>query len=60
VPCLYRYLSQRGWDDLHHRRGHRLVAQLNRMDLYPAVVNLAFGGKLQYMAIIDVGSASTD
>ncbi len=54
VPCLYRYLSQAGWDDLHRRMRHQVVARLNGMDLYPPMVNLIFGGKLQYMAIVDV------
>jgi SAM-dependent methyltransferase len=54
VPCLYRYLSQDDWDSLHRRMNHRVIAKLNDMDLYPPLVNLIFGGKLQYMAIVNV------
>ncbi len=55
VPCLYRYLSRDGWSDLHRRMGHHVVARLDGMDLYPPVVNLVFGGTLQYMAVVRVG-----
>lgn len=55
VPCLYRYLSQDEWNDLHVRMRHRIIETLNEMDIYPPFVNLIFGGKLHYMAVLSVG-----
>ena len=54
VRCLYRYNTPAGWEDLWRRLGLRVVEERRAMDLYPPVVNLAFGRRLQYLAVLEV------
>ena len=54
VPCLYRYNTLQQWGEWR-RRHHLLVErELPSMRLYPPIVNLLFGGRLQYMAVLRV------
>ena len=54
VPCLYRYNTFQQWVEWHQR--HHLVVEpeLPATRLYPPIVNLLFGGRLQYMAVLRV------
>lgn len=54
VRCLYRYNTLQQWAEWYQR--HRLIVEreLPAMRLYPPFVNLLFGGRLQYMAVLHV------
>jgi SAM-dependent methyltransferase len=54
VRCLYRYNTPRQWRESHERHGLDLDEEHSSMRLYPPVVNLLFGGSLQYMAVLRV------
>lgn len=54
VPCLYQYNTPTQWNSLRHHYGLGLVKEHAAMQLYPSGVNLFFGGKLQYMAVLQV------
>ncbi len=54
VPCLYRYHRPWEWAESHRRHRFRVEEEVTRMRLYPPVVNLLFGGALQYMAVLSV------
>jgi SAM-dependent methyltransferase len=57
VPCLFRYNTPNGWTQTLNRHGLDPVERLDAMKLYPPVVNMVFGGKLQFMAIASVSEA---
>lgn len=59
VPCLYRYYSAEEWSALFRKCG--LVEQrvTDSLDLYPPGLNLMFGRRLQYLAVLGSESAST-
>lgn len=50
VPCLYRYNTVEQWGEWHERHHFVVEWELPSMRLYPPIVNLLFGGRLQYMA----------
>ncbi len=52
VPRLYRYNTLQQWGEWHQR--HHLIVdrELPAMRLYPPIVNLLFGGRLQYLAVL--------
>ena len=52
VPCLFRYPDQAGWHSLFEECGLQVSEEWTTMDLYPAGLNLLFGKKLQYMAVL--------
>jgi SAM-dependent methyltransferase len=52
VPCLYRYNTPAEWAASHERHGLTVDEERTRMKLYPPVVNLVFGGGLQYFAVL--------
>ena len=54
VRCLYRYQRPGEWAESHRRHRFRVEEEVTRMRLYPPVVNLLFGGGLQYMAVLRV------
>jgi len=58
VPCLYRYRSSHEWRDLFERLGLRLERELHPMRLYPSGWEAAFGGRLQYAAILSTEARS--
>lgn len=55
VKCLYRYNTLPAWRTSHERHELGLVEEMTSMKLYPPVVNVVFGGTLQYLAVLDVG-----
>lgn len=60
VPCLYRYNTPDEWTEHHRTLGLGIVEERRSMTLYPPLVNLIFGRRLQYMAFLDSsGSART-
>jgi ubiquinone/menaquinone biosynthesis C-methylase UbiE len=52
VPCLYRYNTAKEWGELPGKQGLEAVEVLSSMNLYPPVVNLFFGGSLQYFGVL--------
>jgi hypothetical protein len=57
VPCLYRYNTKDQWRAARERQGLRVVEELNSMRLYPPGWNLVFGGRLQYLGVLETGGA---
>lgn len=58
VECLYRYNTAQGWREQFGRVGLPVREEVRSMRLYPPVVNLVFGGGLQYMAVLDAGGSA--
>lgn len=54
VPCLYRYNSPVEWTASHERHRFTIRHEMPSMRLYPPVVNLLFGGRLQYLVVLGV------
>lgn len=52
VPCLYRYNTINEWRAVHARFGLEPIEELTRMNLYPPIVNLLFGRRLQYFTVL--------
>lgn len=52
VPCLYRYHSVEEWNTLIKNLNLNIVRQLHPMKLYPKGWEFAFGGQLQYFAVL--------
>ena len=50
VPCLYRYNTVAQWREWAAKHGARIADEHAGMNLYPPVVNLLFGRRLQYLA----------
>jgi len=59
VPCLFRYNSLEEWRRVPEVHGMRTVDEHKSMNLYPPIVNLVFGRRLQYLAVygVDAGEA---
>lgn len=53
VKCLYRYNTPKQWAALPGELGMRTRAVHSSMRLYPFVFDVPFGGKLQYLAILE-------
>jgi len=53
VPCLYRYNTPGEWRAIHARFGLEPIEELTSMQLYPPIVNLLFGRRLQYFAALE-------
>lgn len=58
VPCLYRYQTPQEWSATLARHDLRVVKRLDRMKLYPPIVNTVFGGALQFMVVAEVPEAA--
>lgn len=54
VPCLYRYLTPLQWKQLRERHALIVEHELTAMRLYPVGLNLIFGGRLHYFAVLQV------
>lgn len=54
VRCLFRYNTAQEWSDCLQRLRLRPVLRMNRMNLYPPVVNLLFGRSLQFLAVAKI------
>ena len=55
VPCLFRYRTTAQWRDAFAKLNLHVVQEQRAMRLYPPVVNLLFGRRLQYLAVLAVG-----
>jgi hypothetical protein len=58
VPCRYAYNRLADWRAWHERHGLRVREERTSMQLYPPVVNLLFGGRLQYFAVLETAKSS--
>lgn len=58
VPCLYRYNTPEEWRAIHDRFNLEPTEELTRMNLYPPIVNLLFGRRLQYFAALQSAAGS--
>lgn len=54
VRCLFRYNTPEEWTACLQALHLRPVHRLDRMNLYPPVVNLLFGRSLQFLAITEI------
>lgn len=54
VSCLYRYKTPAEWTNLRHQYRLHLVEESAAMQLYPPVVNLFFGRRLHYLAVLQI------
>ena len=52
VQCLYRYNTSEEWKRWHDRHALEVIQEQHSMRLYPPIVNLLFGGRLQYWAVL--------
>ncbi|MEX0886791.1 MAG: methionine biosynthesis protein MetW [Phycisphaeraceae bacterium] len=52
VRCLYRYNTPAQWRDWFDRLGLTREREHTRLRLYPAAYEWAFGGRLQYLAVL--------
>ena len=50
VACLYRYNTAEQWAEWYERHDLVVEHELHGLRLYPPIVNLLFGGRLQYFA----------
>lgn len=57
VPCLYRYNTPAQWTESHRRHNLAVELEISAMRLYPPIVNLLFGGQLQYFAVLRKANA---
>jgi len=53
VRCLFRYPSTEGWHALFEECGLRVQEELSSINLYPAGLNMLFGRRLQYLAVLN-------
>lgn len=56
VRCLFRYPTVEGWHAHFEACGLAVVEEHRSIDLYPPILNLLFGKKLQYFAVLDPSS----
>ena len=59
VRCLYRYNTPDEWTQCLARLELKPILRLNKMNLYPPVVNLLFGRSLQFLAITQVEKSNS-
>lgn len=52
VKCLYRYNTPERWRDWFRSLGLGVVEERLSMDLYPPLLNMLFGRRLQYFAVV--------
>lgn len=52
VACLYRYNAAEQWAEWYERHDLVVEHELHALRLYPPIVNLLFGGRLQYFAYV--------
>ncbi len=51
VKCLYQYHTLAQWQQILRRHGLRVEHEVTSMRLYPPLVNLVFGRRLQYLVV---------
>ena len=54
VKCLYRYNTLAQWHEILRRHDLTVAHEVTSMRLYPPVVNLVFGRRLQYLVVARV------
>ena len=59
VRCLFRYPTAEGWRELFSSCGLEIEREWLSLDLYPAFLNLLFGKKLQYLAVLKPANITT-
>ena len=52
VRCLFRYPTLTGWHDLFMECDLSIQEERASLDLYPPLLNLFFGKRLQYLAVL--------
>jgi SAM-dependent methyltransferase len=52
VPCLYQYYTGEEWSELFRSCGLAEERVIASIDLYPTGLNLLFGKRLQYLAVL--------
>lgn len=60
VVCLYRYHTLAQWRAMFTRCQLRMLKEMHPLPLYPAGWELAFGGRLQYIAFVARDDARDD
>jgi len=53
VKCLFRYFTPAEWRAHYQNIGFQPTTELTSLDLYPPLVNLLFGRRLQYYAVTE-------
>jgi len=53
VKCLYRYPSAAEWRRKFTSLGLEVVEEITSIDLYPPVLNVLFGKRLQYFSVLE-------
>jgi hypothetical protein len=53
VPCLYRYPTLDEWRAMFDSCGLHRKDEYESIDLYPTGLNLLFGRRLQYLAVLE-------
>lgn len=59
VPCLYDYYTGPEWSALSEACGLEKECVIDSMDLYPNGLNILFGKRLQYLAILKTPTRTT-
>jgi SAM-dependent methyltransferase len=54
VKCLFVYKTQKEWKDFWENFPVKLEQEINLMNIYPAGLNLLFGRRLHYCAVLKV------
>jgi SAM-dependent methyltransferase len=54
VPCLFRYQTAEQWSQSARQFGVTVKHESTSLRLYPPVINLLFGRRLQYFAVWDL------
>jgi SAM-dependent methyltransferase len=52
IPCLYRYNTLKEWEKLFGQLDLEIEIELDSMKIYPSIINLFFGGRIQFMAVL--------
>jgi SAM-dependent methyltransferase len=52
VPCLYRYNTVQEWRSWHRMHGLVIEREISPIKLYPTAMNMVFGGRVQYLAVL--------
>ncbi len=52
VKCLYRYFTVEQWQDIYKELGMTIGEEITSINLYPPLINMLFGKRLQYIAFV--------
>ena len=59
TSLLYRYNTAQQWREWHTRHGFAVEHEMQSMRLYPPIINLLFGRRLQYWVVLRVDDPET-